>query len=117
VLLRRGNSFPPLTCWGKSKAVPVCSMKACGGVELKLHSFLALALDGGEWSASRPDLPPTPGKIPVPVMLCIMLCHVMSCHVMSCHVMSCHVMSCNVMLWVENLARACVGTADCTSRN
>jgi hypothetical protein len=24
-----------------------------GGIEL--HAFLALALDGGEWSASRPD--------------------------------------------------------------
>jgi hypothetical protein len=53
--------------WVKSKAVPVYSMKACGGLELQLHSFLASAVDGGEWSASRPDLPPTPRKIPVPI--------------------------------------------------
>jgi len=29
-------------------------MKTYGRVELKLHSFLTLALDGGEWSVSRP---------------------------------------------------------------
>jgi hypothetical protein len=52
---------------GKSKAVPFYSMKACGRLELQLHSFLALALDGGGWSASCPDLPPTPGKIRVPI--------------------------------------------------
>jgi hypothetical protein len=29
-------------------------MKTYGVVEVQLHSFLTLALDGGEWSASRP---------------------------------------------------------------
>jgi len=29
-------------------------MKTYGGVELQLHAFLNFALDGGEWSASRP---------------------------------------------------------------
>jgi hypothetical protein len=29
-------------------------MKSYGGVEMQLHAFLTLVLDGGEWSASRP---------------------------------------------------------------
>jgi hypothetical protein len=29
-------------------------MKAYGGVDVKIHIFLALALAGGEWLASRP---------------------------------------------------------------
>jgi hypothetical protein len=29
-------------------------MKTYWGVEVQLHSFLTSALDGGEWSASRP---------------------------------------------------------------
>jgi hypothetical protein len=29
-------------------------MKAHGGVEVEIHSFLPSALDEGEWSASRP---------------------------------------------------------------
>jgi hypothetical protein len=29
-------------------------MKAYGGVDVKVHIFLTLALGGGEWSASRP---------------------------------------------------------------
>jgi hypothetical protein len=28
-------------------------MKTCGEVEVYPHAFLTLALDGGEWSASR----------------------------------------------------------------
>jgi hypothetical protein len=32
-------------------------MKAYWGMELKLHAFLTLALDGGEWPASRPLYP------------------------------------------------------------
>jgi len=30
-------------------------MKAYRGVEIELHSFLTLELDGGEWSASHPS--------------------------------------------------------------
>jgi hypothetical protein len=30
-------------------------MKTYGGVKTKLHMFLTSALDGGEWSAARPD--------------------------------------------------------------
>jgi hypothetical protein len=29
-------------------------MKAYGGVDVQIHTFLTSALDGGEWSASRP---------------------------------------------------------------
>jgi hypothetical protein len=29
-------------------------MKTYGGIEVKLHEFLNLALDGGEWSAPIP---------------------------------------------------------------
>jgi len=36
-------------------------MKICGRVEVQLHAFLTLALDDGEWPASRPDRF-TPGK-------------------------------------------------------
>jgi len=28
-------------------------LKACGGMEVYLHVFLVLSLDGGEWSCSR----------------------------------------------------------------
>ena len=39
-----------------AKVVPMCSMKACGGVELKyLSSFLNMALVGAEWSYSGAD--------------------------------------------------------------
>jgi hypothetical protein len=31
------------------------ALKAYWGVEVLLHTFLALELDGGEWSASRPS--------------------------------------------------------------
>jgi len=34
-------------------------MKTYWGIEVQLHAFLTSALDGGEWSASRPSrLPP-----------------------------------------------------------
>jgi hypothetical protein len=39
------------------------SIKAYAGVEAWPHTFLTLATDGGEWSASRPDILP-PGKEP-----------------------------------------------------
>jgi len=29
-------------------------LRHIGGVEIQLHAFLTSALDGGEWSASRP---------------------------------------------------------------
>jgi hypothetical protein len=31
------------------------AMKACWGAEVQLHAFLTSALEGGEWSASRPS--------------------------------------------------------------
>ena len=36
------------------KVVPVHAMEACGGVGVQFHSFLTLALDESEWSASQP---------------------------------------------------------------
>jgi hypothetical protein len=40
--------------YGKqSEVAPIHSMKAYGGVEAHLHSFLASTLDGGEWSVLR----------------------------------------------------------------
>jgi hypothetical protein len=32
--------------------IPVCAIMVCGGMERKVRSFLASALDGNEWSAS-----------------------------------------------------------------
>jgi hypothetical protein len=43
----------------RDKKVEVCpryATKACGGVKVKLHSFLTLTLDGGDWSASYTSL-------------------------------------------------------------
>jgi hypothetical protein len=31
------------------------TMKAYGGVDVEVHIFLTVALDGGEWSVSRPS--------------------------------------------------------------
>ena len=53
-----GNSFLVLHI-KKCKFIHVLATKACGGFELELHSFLFLALVGGEWSDPCPDaLPP-----------------------------------------------------------
>jgi len=38
----------------KGKDVPVTSMKSYGAAEVSLHSFLTMALDGCELSASHP---------------------------------------------------------------
>jgi hypothetical protein len=49
--------------YGKDKGVPLYAMKAPGGERrYSFYSFSASALDGGEWSASRPGraLPPVP---------------------------------------------------------
>jgi hypothetical protein len=52
-----------------AKAVPLHTMKALGGKEYSSYSFLTLALDGGEWSASRPGRALVPGKgPPVPIV-------------------------------------------------
>jgi hypothetical protein len=37
------------------KIVPVHAMKATGGIEVQLHSFITKALDGDDGSTSRPD--------------------------------------------------------------
>jgi hypothetical protein len=42
-------------------------MKAYGGVEVQLHAFLTLALDGGERLASRPDRFNSRARAPVPL--------------------------------------------------
>lgn len=34
--------------------VQLCAMKVCGGMEVYLHSFLILAVDGSVWSTSSP---------------------------------------------------------------
>jgi len=41
------------TVTGKGKAFPLHTMKIYGKAEVQLHSFLTLALDGSEWSASQ----------------------------------------------------------------
>jgi len=38
----------------EGKFIPVYDIKVYRGVEVQLHSFLTLALDGGEWSATHP---------------------------------------------------------------
>jgi hypothetical protein len=54
---------PALTLSVKGKAVPLHAMEARGGKEYSSYSFTTSALDGGEWSASRPGraLPPEKG--------------------------------------------------------
>lgn len=48
----------------KGKVVPVHSVKAYGGVEVSLHSFSTVALDGCELSASHPGGLTNGGKSP-----------------------------------------------------
>jgi hypothetical protein len=45
-------------------AVPLHAVKALGGEEYSSYSFTTSALDGGEWSASRPGRALSPGKGP-----------------------------------------------------
>jgi hypothetical protein len=52
----------------KAKAVPLHAMEAVSGEGKYSSSFLTLALDGVEWSASRPGCALDPGKEPpVPI--------------------------------------------------
>jgi hypothetical protein len=54
-----------LTLRAKAKAVPIHAMEALGGEEYSSYSYFNSALDGGEWSASRPDrASPPQGKDP-----------------------------------------------------
>jgi hypothetical protein len=49
----------------KAKAVPLHTTEAPGGESrYNSYSFFTSALDGGEWSASRPGLSLAPGKGP-----------------------------------------------------
>jgi hypothetical protein len=53
------------SCKVKSKAVPLHAMEALGGERrCSSYSFLTSALEGGEWSASRPGRALPPGKGP-----------------------------------------------------
>jgi hypothetical protein len=61
-LIQRANS-------NKKKAVPLHAMEALGGERYSSYSFTTSALDGGEWSASRPGRALPPGKgAPVPIV-------------------------------------------------
>jgi hypothetical protein len=56
---------PFLTSRVKGKAVPLRSIEAhLGGRRYSSYSFLTSALEGGEWSASRPGRALPPGKEP-----------------------------------------------------
>jgi hypothetical protein len=48
----------------KAKAVPIHAVEALWGKGSSSYSFLTLALDGSEWSASRPSRALPPGKGP-----------------------------------------------------
>jgi hypothetical protein len=65
-----GRSFRPGKKKSKSKAVPLHAMEALGGRGcISSYSFTTSALDGGEWSASRPGRALPPGKgPPVPIV-------------------------------------------------
>jgi hypothetical protein len=54
----------------KSKAVPLHAMEALGGERrYSSYSFSTSALDGGEWSVSRPGRAFTSGeRTPVPIV-------------------------------------------------
>jgi hypothetical protein len=43
------------------KFTPVHVMKICGGVQVRLHLFLTLAMDRDEWSPSRLVILPLSG--------------------------------------------------------
>jgi hypothetical protein len=48
------SNYEQETLDGTSKVVSVYAIKAYWGLEVKLHSFLALELDESEWKASHP---------------------------------------------------------------
>jgi hypothetical protein len=53
----------------KAKADPLHAMKVLGERRYSSYSFSTSALDGGEWSASRPGRALAPGKVPpVPIV-------------------------------------------------
>jgi hypothetical protein len=55
----------------KAKAIPLHATEALGrgGRRYSFYSFSTSAVDGGEWSASRPGRALAPGKgLPVPIV-------------------------------------------------
>jgi hypothetical protein len=74
VLMSRENSgvgFPKTStlCGTKSKTVPLQPCRRQGESRCSSYSFLTSAVDGGEWSASRPGRALLPGKgSPVPIV-------------------------------------------------
>jgi hypothetical protein len=72
VSLQVSSRVDPLTKESSNcgaKAVPLHATKALGGERYGSYSFSTTALDGGEWSASRPGRALAPGKgPPVPIV-------------------------------------------------
>jgi hypothetical protein len=59
------NLYWQETSCKKSRAVPLHAMETHGERRYSSYSYLILALDGGEWSASRPDRTLPLGKEPL----------------------------------------------------
>jgi hypothetical protein len=61
---QKGTSYFVLKKKKKKKSVPLHTMEALGGSGgiAPTHSLTTSALDGGEWSASRPGRALPPGK-------------------------------------------------------
>ena len=51
----------------KVKCTLVQAVRPVGGIEVWLYSFLTMALEGGEGSASRPERSLPPGKTRYPL--------------------------------------------------